>query len=488
MYIPLFANSKSIIYDFWALLSISATLIQHSYHFQTFRAVQLSAPSAHSYEYEIIINTGIWKHSGSTAKVAMEIYGSEGNSGVLQLGGKEAENKSLFCRGNRDVFVTRCNKSLGVIQKVHIGHDNTGDSPSWYLEDVVISDPQVNRSWSFSNRQWLALERGDGRIERVLATAPNQTDFKYEASKRWLKGLTETHIWVSVAAKPSLNRFTRVQRASCCLSVLLSAMLANAMFHQFDAFKPEQVIQVGPLKFSWKQVVVGVESAVVVNPINLLVSILFQKGAQSPCRNSRSKWFIHLAWLLCLCICSSSAAFTIFYSLTWGKSTSDQWLASLLISFAQDVAITEPVKIFCTATFWVVILRRTRAKQTEFTCDDKNSCKSTNGRLFTLDVTQLERMRKRQAKKENKSRFIVDVFVYVIFVFLLMVVCYGSRNDHRFIMTKSVRDGLRTFDKVGEIYWTISMIEEVYFITEQLQKETFLNSLQKQSQRHGIVH
>ena len=61
-------------------------------------------------------------------------------------------------------------------------------------------------------------------------------------------------------------------------------------------------------------------------------------------------------------------------------------------------------------------------------------------------------MRKRQAKKQNLWRFFVELFVYLIFVFLLLVMCYGSRNDHRYLMTKSIRDGLPKFHKVRANY------------------------------------
>ena len=53
-----------------------------------------------------MITTGAWKNSGTTAHVALEIYGSEGKSGILQLSQEEpAAVDVLFSRGNSDVFV-----------------------------------------------------------------------------------------------------------------------------------------------------------------------------------------------------------------------------------------------------------------------------------------------------------------------------------------------------------------------------------------------
>ncbi|KAJ7354735.1 hypothetical protein OS493_030511, partial [Desmophyllum pertusum] len=242
--------------------------------------VQLPATSSNSHEYQIVITTGVWRNSGTTAKVAMEIYGADHSTGILQLGLLEpGADNLLFSRGNTDVFVLKVDKPLGAIQGVRVGHDNTGENPSWFLEEIVVLDKEFNQSWTFSSSQWLALERGDGRIERLFELTPKRVDFNQEVLKRWWKGLTETHLWVSVVAKPGRNRFTRVQRASCCLSVLLTAMLTNAMFYKLDG-ESVQVIQIGPLKFSWRQVVIGIESALIVAPINILIVFLFQKGAE----------------------------------------------------------------------------------------------------------------------------------------------------------------------------------------------------------------
>ena len=105
-----------------------------------------------------MITTGAWKNSSTTAHVALEIYGCEGKSGILQLSQEEpGAVQTLFSRGNSDVFVLYVNKSLGSIQELHIGHDNFGDDPSWYLEEIVIRDVQSKQSWKFMANEWFAL-------------------------------------------------------------------------------------------------------------------------------------------------------------------------------------------------------------------------------------------------------------------------------------------------------------------------------------------
>ncbi|XP_067023241.1 polycystin-1-like protein 2 [Acropora muricata] len=412
--------------------------------------VELPSASNNLNEYEIFITTGVWGGSGTTANVAMEIYGADESTGIIQLGGvgQEPEN-TIFARGNTDTFVIKVDKQLGDIQSVRIGHDNSGNSPSWLLEEIVIVDKQTNHSWMFTVSEWLALERGDGRTERLLRLTSYQEDFNTEVLKRWWKGLIENHIWVSVIMKARRNRFTRVQRASCCLSVLLTAMLANAMFYRLDG-KSELVIQIGPLKFSWKQVIIGIESALIVAPINISIAFLFRKGAQCDAIwRCKLKGLTYLAWFLWLCACAVSATFTTFYSLVWGSGISEQWLSSMFISFVQDLAVTEPVKVFFTAVLLAAIVRRKRFKPRGYAALKQTKLNLPNGRLWKLNLAELEEMRRQQARKQNISRFFVELFVYLIFVFLLLVVCYGNRNNHRYMMAKSIKDGIPAFEKVS---------------------------------------
>ena len=379
----------------------------------------------------------------------MEIYGSEGSSGIVQLNVDDpGVNDFLFTRGNTDVFVINLRQALGAIQAVRIGHDNSGESPSWFLEEIVVIDEQVNQRWAFTSSQWLALEREDGRIERIIEQAPNEGTFRHEVLKRWWRGLTDSHLWVSVLTKPRRNRFTRVQRASCCLSLLLTAMFANAMFYDLDG-KSEQVLQVGPLKFSRAQIIIAFKSALIVAPINILIVFLFQKRARGTPGCSKPKWLIFLAWFFLFCSCVVSASFTIFYSLIWGKSTSEQWLSSMLISLGQDVTITEPAKVLFIAIFLTGILKWKKSRSEGRQSHEAAKSSHSQQRLWKMKLSEVEDMRRQQLKKKNMSILFFELVVYVLFIFLVMVLCYGNRNSYRYHMTKSIQDGLPNFEKVN---------------------------------------
>ena len=51
--------------------------------------------------------------------------------------------------------------------------------------------------------------------------------FKLEASR----GLADRHMWLSVIERPAHNRFSRVERLTCCVTCLYAFMCVNAMWY-----------------------------------------------------------------------------------------------------------------------------------------------------------------------------------------------------------------------------------------------------------------
>lgn len=69
-------------------------------------------------------------------------------------------------------------ESLGRVWKVHLWHDNGGLSPSWYLSHVVVRDLVQGSCWFFLGQCWLAVDEGDGKVERSLTAAEYSLTFK----------------------------------------------------------------------------------------------------------------------------------------------------------------------------------------------------------------------------------------------------------------------------------------------------------------------
>ena len=56
-------------------------------------------------------------------------------------------------------------------------------------------------------------------------------------------------------------------------------------------------------------------------------------------------WVNYITWTLVVLSCAISASFVVFYSLEWGKTKSEEWLSSLLLSICQSVVIIQPIKV-----------------------------------------------------------------------------------------------------------------------------------------------
>jgi hypothetical protein len=62
-------------------------------------------------------------------------------------------------------------------------------------------------------------------------------DFQYLFFSETQRNLSDTHLWVSVFSRPKRSSFSRVQRLSCIMCLLLATMMADAMFYQTDSGK-----------------------------------------------------------------------------------------------------------------------------------------------------------------------------------------------------------------------------------------------------------
>ena len=94
------------------------------------------------------------------------------------------------------------------------------------------------------------------QITRVVPVAgrDQMADTNHLFSKKGKKGLSNDHIWFSVVARNIRSRFTRIQRLSCCLCLLFTAMLANAMFYGTIDKSTAESFSFGPFSFSLQQV------------------------------------------------------------------------------------------------------------------------------------------------------------------------------------------------------------------------------------------
>nr|XP_047907421.1 lipoxygenase homology domain-containing protein 1 isoform X2 [Anser cygnoides] len=116
--------------------------------------------------YEVHVLTGNVWGAGTDSNVFLSIYGvGRGDTGERQL--KRSNNLNKFEKGQVDVFTIKA-IDLGELKKLRIRHDNSGGSPSWFLERVEIVDLKESTTYYFPCQRWLAVEEDDGQIVREL--------------------------------------------------------------------------------------------------------------------------------------------------------------------------------------------------------------------------------------------------------------------------------------------------------------------------------
>ena len=419
-------------------------------------------PTVHgAHTYDVTVTTGVWRNAGSTANVFIKIYGTEGIGDAVNLTENSPPGRKIFGRGSIDRFIFHLENSLGSVIKIEMWHDNSGKNSSWFLDQVRIVDKSTGEKWDFFHHGWLALHKGDGSTKATLmANDPNHhgPGFKNMFYSVSSVDLADYHLWASVVTRPPRNPFTRVQRASCCLSFLYLAMVCNAMFYQVTGVSNE-VIEIGPLKMSLRQVIVGLESALIVAPASVLITLLFRRRRaktsggneeenateSNVSKKSSTKRkmkqcllphaFVYLGWFLCIGAIASSATITVFYSLQWGKEIADQWLASVVVSCVKDVFVWQPCKVLFFTLLLIIIFSRPKSPEIS----------NSNGSSFAEEMKEL---RAYELQKATFFRFARQFGAFMVFYVLLMTVTYGDKDYHRYLMNKATRDSFTYFDKV----------------------------------------
>ena len=433
--------------------------------------------SERGHRYEISVYTGMWRNSGTSAHVAMILCGEETDSEILHLSDRYTDKK-LFARASINNFNVSFPESLGPLITLRLWHDNSGSSPSWFVNQIVVRDFQTNQKWYFLCNRWLAVDKENGEVEATFPPASKHelSGFRYQFYSRVTKNLGDGHLWLSVLTRPPHSPFTRAQRVSCCVCILMTAMVAGAMFYQFGKKDDSDAIKFGPLRLSVRQLVIGVQSALVVVPINLLIATIFRNvkmnykgpkityspedeetGAAKTTETKKEKtpgclphFFLFIGWILCILSTLASATFVVFYSIEWGAEISNQWLTSAVISFVQDVAVMQPLKVVLLAIFLALILKKPLEEKTAQSVKDSELDVNKNVKITAPRGDELMEARTYQQNVARTLAAVVEIVFFVLFVVCLMFVAYANRTYDRFRLTESL-ENLFEFEEVGSI-------------------------------------
>ncbi|XP_037613525.1 polycystic kidney disease 1 like 1 [Sebastes umbrosus] len=227
------------------------------------------------YLYAVTIHTGLCSAACMSAKVYIVLNGEDGFSQTREL---QVPGCTLFRRNSQDTFIVSAADSLGPVRGVHIWHDNSGPSPNWYLKQVEVSEVSrchvKQRAWLFVGQCWLAVNKADGRVERMLRVCTQGIGFFKMLCLKLSDYLADYHIWISVYSCPCPNSFTHTQRLGVSLLLLLgNACVNTVIISQMDNRLP---FELGIIDVSAVSVTTGVLGVVAALPVAAIISFLFR--------------------------------------------------------------------------------------------------------------------------------------------------------------------------------------------------------------------
>ncbi|XP_053405410.1 polycystic kidney disease protein 1-like 3 isoform X2 [Mercenaria mercenaria] len=246
--------------------------------------IAVDVDAVNKYMYLVCVVTGWWTDAGTTANVFFYMKGMNGSSARIKL---TTSAKLCFQTGYEDWFLVTTEESLGDLKNVILWHDNSGTNPHWYLSQIFVKDLQEKKSWTFIYNDWLAVDRGSSLLTKASVSAISKEELKFKQKHNFMvkttQDLRDSHLWISIFSKPARSTFTRVQRVTCALSLLLTTMLTNIMFYGIPTDDPDD--QVGGSRgvvISLSSIVIGIQSSLIMFPVNVIIMQMFLKLKQRP--------------------------------------------------------------------------------------------------------------------------------------------------------------------------------------------------------------
>ncbi|XP_037703254.1 polycystic kidney disease and receptor for egg jelly-related protein [Choloepus didactylus] len=224
--------------------------------------------------YLVTIFTGSRCGSGTRANVFIQLMGTESTSDVHCI--SHPYYRTLY-RGSINTFLLTAKSDLGDIHSIRVWHNNEGRMPSWYLSRIKVENLFSRYIWLFICRKWLSVDTSLDRTFHV--THPDEPLSRKDFFLiDVVSMLGESHMWFSIFASIVDKPFNRLQRLSCCLALLLSTLLCNIMFFNLNR---EQETEFNRAHYI-RSMVIGIESALITVPVQVIVSFLFIYSQKKP--------------------------------------------------------------------------------------------------------------------------------------------------------------------------------------------------------------
>ncbi|UJR11128.1 hypothetical protein I4U23_015309 [Adineta vaga] len=488
------------------------------------------------YFYQIIAFTGQRKNAGTKSNVHFVIHGNDNDTHIRTFADP---HRRILQRGGVDAFLMSVPKSLGLLNCIRIWHDNSGkgSSSSWFLKYLIIRDLQTMEKYHFICQQWLAVEKDDGKIERVLPVASEleKRQFSFVLTKRTYHSVSDGHLWFSIFSRPPSNHFTRVQRCTCCFVLFFVSMFLNIMYYDLsnEAKNTNSTntasLSFGSLYITPQQIIIGIIVEFFALIPSLLLVQLFRRLRSrqkriSPVFQALSKvnpsskahvhqkkrsrkssltfpwWCIFIAYGLCTLLVGLSILFIIARGIEFGDVKTQKWLASIVSGFFSSILLTQPLKIISVAIFFAFFCGKSNddKEASELLDDDQIAIKADEEYLHTIqEKSSLTHQSPIRANRLNKSEVIharhyrikeiemwsvmKEAMLYICFIAVLYVVIYSNRDSSAFYQVDHLRKYFLNTRQTDLDYTKISTIDQYWTWLEN----SFVDNLRAQEWYNG---
>ncbi|RMC02792.1 hypothetical protein DUI87_19983 [Hirundo rustica rustica] len=224
----------------------------------------------------VTLYTGSRWNAGTNVEIFLQLIGQYGRSKFRCLWHQPSP---AFQRGSIDCFLITTTRNLGDIRSFRIRLNNEGKPPTWFLSRAEVEDMSTRKAWFFLCRKWLFLDKNNpSQNWKFSVTDPQIPLPKFDYFLiNFNRRLTEYHLWLSIFAPVVVGAFTRFQRLSTFLAVILFTLLVNIMF--FNAEKDDET----PIYLRYaRSVTVGIECALLTLPVEVLIIALFKYSQKDP--------------------------------------------------------------------------------------------------------------------------------------------------------------------------------------------------------------
>ncbi|XP_047139597.1 polycystin-1-like protein 2 isoform X2 [Hydra vulgaris] len=445
------------------------------------------------YLYQITVTTGSRRNAGTKSNIFFKIVGDLGDSGNRRL---KDSHRVCFQRSNVDIFIMTTTACLGDLSYMQLWHDNTGGG--WYLRDIEIVDLQTEELFYFMANCWIAVDQDNSSLDLVLPVSgkENITSFNYLFLSNARKGFTDEHLWLSVVTRLPISNFTRCQRISVSVCLLMTSMTASAMFFEkVPPGSPATENKIGVFTFTAKQLYVGIVSAFITLPVNILLTHLFrmvqpiyqqtvvckplvnhnqygfkkfkygnmEDGFSEKIMSQTKKpfyfphWFLYISWIICITTILGLGYVILLYGMAFGNKKSLDWLTSISLGLVHDIILLQPMKIFLFSILAALASKSIVSKEKfvlymqgkKLACDENwlHSSKNEQAIIERIDeirvpppMSLIKSMKAAHSTELKMQSITWELLMYFLFSLVVFYLGYISRESCAYYQTRDVEE------------------------------------------------